>query len=237
MKTKKLTKVLVSILVISSLFIMWSFFFGGYRYVNFFFEKTYNAIFLRGHTVSPCDTSKGSPLRVRISSIEVNATIEDVGLTPSGLMDTPRGPANVGWFNLGPCPGEKGSAVFVGHFGWKDNIPAVFDNLFKLGKGEKIYVDDENGNAVTFVVWGTKLYDPYADASDVFWSSDGGHTLTLLPVRENGTKLIIVDLNALSCLLIKSRVLSILVASIFRIRRDNKDLFCVATLGILLEIR
>ncbi len=180
MKTKKITKVLVSILVVSSLFTMWSFFFDGYRYVNFFFEKTYNAIFLKERRVSPCDTSKGNPVRVRIPSIDVSATIEYVGLTPSGLMDTPRGPANVGLFNLGPCPGEKGSSVLVGHFGWKDNIPAVFDNLFKLGKGDKIYLDDENGNRVTFVVRRTKLYDPRAGTSDVFGSSNGGAHLNLI---------------------------------------------------------
>ena len=48
--------------------------------------------------------------------------VEDVGLTPGGAMDVPKGPSDVAWFDLGPRPGEVGSAVIAGHEGWKDNI-------------------------------------------------------------------------------------------------------------------
>jgi hypothetical protein len=76
--------------------------------------------------------SPGLPVRLKIPSINVDAPIEYVGLTSDGAMDVPKGHVKVAWFNLGPSPGEIGSSVIAGHYGWKNNIPAVFDNLHKL---------------------------------------------------------------------------------------------------------
>src|ERR1035437_333438 len=112
------------------------------------------------------------PVRINIPSIKINALIEEVGLTPEGAMDSPKGPSNVGWYNLGPKPGESGSAVVDGHSGWKDNIPAVFDNLYKIQTGDKIYIESKTGTITTFVVREIKSYDPKASARDVFISKD-----------------------------------------------------------------
>jgi len=71
----------------------------------------------------------GLPVRLKIPKINVDSAFEYVGLTPQGAMDVPKGPAEVGWFKLGTRPGEIGSAVVAGHSGWKNGIPAVFDNL------------------------------------------------------------------------------------------------------------
>lgn len=120
------------------------------------------------------------PVRLKIPKIKVNAIVEYVGLTPDGAMDSPKGPANVGWFNLGYRPGEIGSAVIDGHSGWKNNIPAVFDNLYKLKRGDKIFVEDEKGITTTFVVREIRKYNPKADASDVFGSSDNLAHLNLI---------------------------------------------------------
>ena len=124
--------------------------------------------------------SSGLPVRLEIPIINVDATVEYVGLTSDGAMGVPKGPAEVGWFKLGPHPGEIGSAVIAGHSGWKNNRPAVFDNLNKLKKGDKIYVIDEKGITVTFVVNEFRNYDPEANATDVFSSSDGKAHLNLI---------------------------------------------------------
>lgn len=121
-----------------------------------------------------------SPIRLKIPKINVDATIEQVGLAPDGSMDVPKGPAEVVWYKLGPRPGEIGSAVMAGHSGWKNNRPAVFDNLNKLKRGDKIYVEDEKGITITFVVRESRSYDPEADATDVFTSSDGKAHLNLI---------------------------------------------------------
>ena len=123
-------------------------------------------------------SSVGRPTRLKIPSINVNTIIEYVGLTPDGAMDVPKSPHNVGWFKLGPRPGENGSAVIAGHYGFKKG--SVFDNLHKLGKGDKLYVQDEKGAITTFVVREILKYDSKADALDVFDSSDGKAHLNLI---------------------------------------------------------
>lgn len=122
----------------------------------------------------------GLPLRLRIPIIQVDAVVDYLGLTPEGLMDVPEGPVTVGWYKHGPRPGEKGNAVIDGHFGWKNNLPAVFDNLHKLHIGDKIYVEDNAGVINTFVVRELRRFDPEADATEVFISTDGKSHLNLI---------------------------------------------------------
>jgi LPXTG-site transpeptidase (sortase) family protein len=120
------------------------------------------------------------PVRFKIPKINIDAAIKYVGITLQGAMDVPKGPSDVAWFNLGPRPGESGSAVIVGHFGWKNNIPAVFDNLNKLQNGDKIYIEDGNGITTTFLVRKIQIYGENESASDVFNSSDGKAHLNLI---------------------------------------------------------
>ncbi len=122
----------------------------------------------------------GLPMRLKIPRINVSAPVEYVGLTAGGDMGIPAGHSGVAWFNLGPHPGAKGSAVIAGHFGWKEGIPAVFDNLDKLQKGDKLYVLDDKGATSTFVVTGTRIFGEHDDASVVFASSDGKAHLNLV---------------------------------------------------------
>lgn len=122
----------------------------------------------------------GLPVRLKIPSINVDAPVEYVGLISDGAMDIPKGTNEVAWFNLGARPGENGSAVIAGHNGWENNIPAVFDNLHKLRKGDKISVEDEKGAIITFVVREIRTYGKDETASDVFVSSDGKAHLNLI---------------------------------------------------------
>lgn len=125
-------------------------------------------------------TSPALPTRLEIPAINVDASLEYVGLTSSGAIAVPKGPTDAAWFYLGPSPGETGSAVIVGHDGWEKGIPAVFDNLYKLKKGDKIYVESDTGMITTFVVSSTRLYNQHADAAAVFNSSDGKAHLNLI---------------------------------------------------------
>ncbi len=122
----------------------------------------------------------GLPVRITIPKIKVDAAVEYVGLTEGGAMDVPKSPDNVAWYELGPRPGEKGSAVIAGHFGWKNGIPAVFDDVYKLRKGDKLYLEDEKGAITEFVVRELRTYDENENASSVFGSSDGKAHLNLI---------------------------------------------------------
>jgi sortase A len=118
--------------------------------------------------------------RLRIPGIDINARIESVGITASGAMGTPEGPSNVGWWSAGTAIGQVGSAVIDGHFGWKDNIPAVFDNLHTLQVGDRVYVDDGKGVTIVFVVRELRLYGKLDNDAEVFRSSDGKAHLNLI---------------------------------------------------------
>ena len=120
----------------------------------------------------------GLPVRLKIPKIKVNAVVETAGLTPDGAMGVPKGPANVAWFKLGPRPGNTGSAVIAGHYGFKKG--SVFDNLNKLQKGDKIYVEDDKGATSTFVVRDIKMFASNAGASEVFNSGDDKSHLNLI---------------------------------------------------------
>lgn len=122
----------------------------------------------------------GLPVRIKIQSINVDALVEYVGLTSDGAMDVPKGPVNVAWFSLGPRPGGNGSAIIAGHYGWKNNIPAAFDNLHKLRKGDKISIEDSGGVITTFIVREIRTYGKDEAAPDVFASSDGNAHLNLV---------------------------------------------------------
>ena len=119
-------------------------------------------------------------MRLKIPGIKVDSAIEYVGLTSDGAMDVPKDRSNTAWFELGPRPGENGSAVIAGHYGIKNGKRSAFDNLHKLRQGDKVYAEDEKGAITTFVVSKTRRYDPKADASDVFGSNDGKAHLNLV---------------------------------------------------------
>jgi LPXTG-site transpeptidase (sortase) family protein len=114
------------------------------------------------------------PARLVIPSINVDTEIEYVGVTEKGLMDVPKNVNNVGWFKFGPRPGEIGSAVVAGHVDNEFGKPAVFSDLSKLKRGDKLYIKDDKGINITFVVRESRVYNS-GYAEDVFSSNDGIH--------------------------------------------------------------
>lgn len=124
-------------------------------------------------------TPVGKPVHLTIPKINVDSDVEYVGLTSGGAMDVPKGP-DVAWFDLGPRPGEDGTAVIAGHYGIKDGKGSVFDNLYKLRKGDKVYIKDDKGMTISFVVRETRRYNPKDDASDVFGTNVGKSHLNLI---------------------------------------------------------
>ena len=118
----------------------------------------------------------GLPLRLRVPSIGVDASIEYVGLTKAGAMEVPKLHPNVAWYSLGTLPGDRGSAVIAGHYSWKkDGGAGVFGNLHKLRKGDLIYVDNDSGKSLVFEVLSSRLYDFDSDASEIFSRSNGAY--------------------------------------------------------------
>lgn len=122
----------------------------------------------------------GLPVRLRIPNINIDARVEHVSFAQNQAMDTPKNTDNVAWFMLGPKPGEVGSAVMDGHYGWKNGKPVVFDALYTLQVGDRVFVVSDIGVTSSFIVREVKTYDQNADTHDIFYSSDGKSHLNLI---------------------------------------------------------
>lgn len=140
----------------------------------------------------PVDYS-GMPLRLRIPKIAVDAPFEPVGVLADGSMGVPKQPERVGWYAFGPRPGEHGSAVVAGHRGWKNGM-AVFDRLSELRIGDTILVADADNVWHTFIVRGSKVFDPKQDAAEVFRRENDSVDTGVGSTAKNG-----IFLNLITC--------------------------------------
>lgn len=97
--------------------------------------------------------------RVRIPAIRVDAPVTRVGLDADGWVGAPPpdDPNLAGWFTGAVSPGEKGTAVVVGHV---DNAegPAVFYGLGALKKGNRVDVLREDGKTATFEIYDIEVF-------------------------------------------------------------------------------
>ncbi len=67
-----------------------------------------------------------------------------------------------------------GSAVIAGHFNGTTGEPGVFTDLNKLKKGDKLFVKDDKGVTLAFIVRESRIYNP-GYAEEVFSPNDGTH--------------------------------------------------------------
>lgn len=119
-------------------------------------------------------TRQSPPVRLKIPLLNVDAPIEGVGITADGSMGVPQSTSGVGWFVLGPQPGELGSAVLAGHFNGRNGETGVFANIASLKPGDRLIIEDSTGQSLTFIVRESRTYDP-GYGEDVFSSGSGAH--------------------------------------------------------------
>lgn len=137
-----------------------------------------------GSVTQPATASEavrpGLPVRFKIPSINIDAAIEHVGRTPQGAMDVPSGRTTSAWFNLGPRPGEIGSAVIDGHNGWVNGLPSIFNKLHTVHPGDIVSVEDDQGVTTRYRVRELKTYAINDRPSNIFTSDDGQAHLNLI---------------------------------------------------------
>ncbi|MFG2875523.1 class F sortase [Streptomyces sp. NPDC048337] len=97
--------------------------------------------------------------RIRIPNINVDAPVMTVGLDAEGWIDAPPPQDRnlAGWYLNGISPGQRGSAVIVGHV---DNAqgPAVFYGLGSVKPGNHIEVERYDGRTAVFEVYGVEVF-------------------------------------------------------------------------------
>lgn len=98
--------------------------------------------------------------RVRIKGIQVDAPIMPVGLDTDGWVDAPppEDPNLAGWFTGAVSPGEKGTAVVVGHVDNQQG-PAVFYGLGSLKKGNHVEVRRKDKKTAIFQIYGIEVFE------------------------------------------------------------------------------
>lgn len=131
---------------------------------------------------SVIDVTFGTPTRLMIPRIGVDAPVVPVGLEQDGSMQEPQDWDTVGWFGLGPKPGEAGSSVLAGHLD-SDTGPAVFWQIDQLQPNDTIQVTDVRGEVHTFRVIDTQTIDAAKAPMDELFRKDGSPVLTLITCR------------------------------------------------------
>ncbi|MEU6063893.1 MULTISPECIES: class F sortase [Streptomyces] len=119
--------------------------------------------------------------RVRIPSIRVDAPVIPVGLDSDGWVGAPPPEdANLaGWFTGAVSPGEKGTAVIVGHVDNKQG-PAVFYGLGSLKKGNRIEVGRKDGKTAVFEIYGIEVFAKNNFPGDRVYGSKGTPELRVI---------------------------------------------------------
>jgi sortase A len=121
-----------------------------------------------------------SPERIRIPRLNIDTSVQHVGVNANGNMAVPTNYTDTGWYKYGPAPGESGSAVIAGHVNNGLGLSGVFEHLGDLEVGDDIYVTRSDGKEVHFVVAGKRAY-AYDDApADVIFNPSGSVRLNLI---------------------------------------------------------
>lgn len=138
---------------------------------------------------APGDTAGGPvtplpysvPGRIRVPAIQVDAPVMAVGLDAEGWVDAPppEDPNLAGWFTGGVTPGEKGTAVVVGHV---DNHqgPAVFYGLGALQKGHHVEIERKDGKTADFEIYGVEVFAKNDFPGDRVYNSKGTSELRVI---------------------------------------------------------
>ncbi|MFE2555727.1 class F sortase [Streptomyces sp. NPDC059352] len=98
------------------------------------------------------------PVRVRVPAVRVDAPVTEVGLDTDGWIEAPPPEDDhlAGWFTGAVTPGERGTAVVVGHVDTPRGR-AVFYDLGALGKGHRVEVVRRDGRTAVFSVYGVEV--------------------------------------------------------------------------------
>lgn len=92
------------------------------------------------------------PTGLDIPAIGVHVdTIARLELDEHGALAVPADAGTVGWYPLGPAPGELGPAVLSGHVSYRG--PGVFARLSELKAGDRVTVARADGTRAEFVVY------------------------------------------------------------------------------------
>ncbi|WP_377271566.1 class F sortase [Peterkaempfera sp. SMS 1(5)a] len=100
-----------------------------------------------------------APIRLTIPAIGVSAPFTRLVLNKDGILQPPPNTDSnlVGWYGAGATPGERGTALVLGHVDTKLG-PAVFWGLGAMKKGQKAEIIRADGSTAIFKVDSVEVF-------------------------------------------------------------------------------
>ncbi len=134
-------------------------------------------------TVQAAEVIPTTPVNINIPVAKITSSLDSVGLTEEQLTAVPEKTA--GWYNLGPKPGESGSAVIVGH------TPGIFGHISSLKPGDKIEITDSLTHRYSFVVRKLVWYPTDEFPVQTVYAAAGGYFLNLITCAGDDRRLVV----------------------------------------------
>lgn len=94
---------------------------------------------------------------MEISSLDVSAPIQLVGLDNEGRVATIPGAETIAWYRYGAASGAQGNAILAGHRDWKGKLGS-FGSIERLNLGEIVIITFADGTEPTFKVVSNNTY-------------------------------------------------------------------------------
>ena len=130
-----------------------------------------------GHSVVTGATAS-PPVAVAIPALGVLARIVPEGIGAGGALDIPP-PAQVGWYDQGPAPGQDGTTVLAGHID-DHGVAGAFLRLNDLQAGATVRVTTASGRVAAYTVTERRMLPQDDLASSGLLSQQGAPELVMI---------------------------------------------------------
>jgi len=123
--------------------------------------------------------SAPAPVRLDIPTLQISASVVPAGIdNTTGELAVGPSAADVYWYELGPAPGQSGTALLAGHLDRWDGAPGVFARLNRLEPGASVLVTLSDGQLLNFTVTGIQRFP--ADRLSEVYTTAGPPRLVLV---------------------------------------------------------
>lgn len=123
---------------------------------------------------------RSQPTSITIPALGVHASFVQLGLNADGTIQVPDDVTHVGWYKLGPSPGQVGPAIVLGHVDSATTGAGVFYKLGAAKNGDTIEVSLADGRVATFVVYAVREYAKDAFPTTTVYGNTAGSELRLI---------------------------------------------------------
>lgn len=127
----------------------------------------------------PIGLARSLPVELVIPSLNITTPVGQLGLQANHEVQVPTNTHSVGWYRLGPTPGQVGSSVILGHV---DSYlgPGIFFDLKNMAIGALLEVRLSDGVTTQFRVTSVVQYAKTSFPDGVVYGSSGTRDLNLV---------------------------------------------------------